>query len=423
MKIWLSKNLLAKLEFGTAAILLLFSEGLVFSDFVRAITSYASYGFLFIVIAIRWKRFAYAFTKDPLLALFILLAAFSFFWSANPSATLSELKLSVRSTLFGIYLAMQYRPREQIRLLCWTYGISIILCLVMVIVFPSVGTKVFEGKVSMIGIYTHKQTLGSHMSLAASVFLISVFDRRFNRWIALAGLVAAFILILGSLSKTGLISFLLLLSLMPLYKVAKQAKYRDFLFFMAFSILSVTAALVLLNLETIVVGYLGKNLEFNGRLPVWKLAIDQGLHQPWLGYGFNGFWTSDFCTRILRSTWANFDPGFKSGKVIFHAHDSFVDIFLQLGSIGLFVFVANLFTCLKRVISLTLATRATEYFWMILFLGYFLVFNFIEGAIIFGQNITWIVYMAIVVSSALELSRMKKELCSNISLSEAKMVV
>jgi exopolysaccharide production protein ExoQ len=420
MKIWLSKHLLEKLEFGIIVVLLLFSEGLVFSDFVRAITSYASYGFLFFVISIRWKRFAYVFTRDPLLALFILLAVFSFFWSANPSATLLELKLSIRSTLFGIYLATRYAPREQIRLLYWTYGIAIVLSLMMVVLFPSVGTKVFEGKVSMIGIYTHKQTLGSHMSVAASVFLISVFDRHFNRWIALAGLIATFILLLGSLSKTALISFLLLLSLMPLYKIAKQGKYRVFLFFMAFSILSVTAVLVLMNLETIVVGYLGKNLEFNGRLPVWKLAIEQGLYQPWLGYGFNGFWTSDACKHILYSTWANSDPGFKSGEVTFHAHDSFVDVFLQLGSIGLFMFVTSLLLCLKRVINLILRTRVPEYFWMILFLGCFFIFNFIEGAIVFGQNMMWIIYIYIAFTSALEFDRMKKSCYSNTPLSKVQ---
>ena len=215
-------------------------------------------------------------------------------------------------------------------------------------------------------------------------------------------------LVLLSQSKAGLVLCLLPLLLMPLYKISKQGKYRAVMLVSAFIISCFVAALIIVNLETIVVGWLGKDLEFNGRLPIWILSIEKWLEQPWLGYGYHGFWTGDVSNPILFNTWMGLEEGFKTRTVIPNAHQGIIDLFIQLGLLGGTLFFASFTLLLKRVINLVLITRSIEYFWMLLFLGYFLVINCVESAIILEQYNAWIIYVSVSLKSAIEYSRLKK---------------
>ena len=288
-----------KLEVGIVILLLLTSEPLPFPRFVENIVSIISYGFLFLIITRRWKRLIYIATTEIYLLILVSVAIASIFWSANPSNTAYQARLLLRPTIFGVYLAMQYTPREQIRLLSWTIGIIMILSLASSLLFPSYGIQEINGTLAWRGIYTHKQLFGRQMGFAASLFIINIFDKRSNRWIAIIGLSLGFALILLSKSKSGLIFFLFSLVIIPIYNFNKLRKIRLLLFLILLLIFSIVSFLVTVNFEYIVVDFLGKDIELNGRLPLWTLAIEKGLEQPWLGYGYRGFWSSDVSDSVL----------------------------------------------------------------------------------------------------------------------------
>jgi O-antigen ligase len=165
------------------------------------------------------------------------------------------------------------------------------------------------------------------------------------------------------------------------------------------------ASLISLNLETIVVDFLGKDLEFNGRTPVWTLAIEKALQQPWIGYGYSGFWSSEEAQYVISRTWlAKENP-----NEIYHAHNGFLDLFLQLGLLGTILFIISFTTLLKRVVTLVTLNRNVESFWMLEILAIDLFINLSESAIMLSSNnIYWIVYVMISFSSALECSKISK---------------
>lgn len=88
----------------------------------------------------------------------------------------------------------------------------------------------------------------------------------------------------------------------------------------------------------------------------------------------------------------------------FHAHNGYVDIFLQLGLIGLLTFFVNLFLTLKRVIILFIYSRSIEYAWMLQFIALFCLLNFSDSCILL-VNTFWVVYVSISLSSAIEFKR------------------
>ena len=405
----MNNKLIKKIEFLSVIFLLLFSENLNIPFISSAIIHTVSYGIIVILVMGRLKQIAYVATKDISLLLLVGVTVASVLWSVSLSDTVAEIKAVVRSILFAIYFATQYTPREQIRLLSWVTGIEMILSFTVGLALPSYA---FSSEVSLHsalrGIFSHKQTLGRFTSFAASIFLITAFDKKSNRWFALAGLCLAVILLLLSQSKTGFVAFVLLLVLMPLYRIVKQKRAKALSMVVMLLLFSTVSVIILLNLETIVVDVLGKNLEFDGRTPIWTLAIEKGMERPFFGYGYNAFWTSEASDYVIRNTWIGLSEDVANHTVTFHAHNSFIDIFLELGLLGLMIFLYNFITVMIRLVKLILITRKIEYFWMFQFSAFYLVYNMAEGgSLLSTDNILWITYVSIVFSSAIELDRFR----------------
>ncbi len=400
-------SLLVKLEIASVIFLLFFAETVVLPDAVRTVTNILSYGIVILLVGLQWKRIAYVATTDKTLLCLVAVGVFSVFWSHSPADTVEQVRALVRSTVFGIYLASRYTAREQINLLAWVGGISIFLCLIVGFAAPSIGTHVINDVVSWRGIYAHKQHMGRFMGFIASVFLINILNKRSNRWFALVLLSLSLILIVLSNSKTGLIIFLYPVFAFPIYMIVKQRKNRFFILLIAVFILTIISTLILVNLDSIVVNLLGKDIEFNGRTPLWLLTIEQGLQRPFLGYAYNAFWTTDASYEVIRNTWLwyeDIDP-----KMPFQAHNGFIDLFVQLGFVGLSLFIFDLLQVINRVVNILFMTRTIESFWMFMFLGINVLVNSSEVITIMSTNsIFWIIYVSIAFSSALEYKKIRR---------------
>jgi exopolysaccharide production protein ExoQ len=375
------------------------------------ILSLMVYSFVTIVTLVYWKRMLYVLLKDPLFTLFIGFACVSILWSANAQATSDETKFLLRATVFGVYLATRYSTRELLQLLSWTLGLSMVFSFLVGIAIPQYTTHLAG---SWKGVFAHKQSLGAMMGFAASVFLSQILGQRLSRkWmpIALYGLV--FSLVLLSKSQTGLMIFLLSLVTSPLYKAAKQKRYRGLLIILVLMALATAASILLVNFETVVVYGLGKNLQLNGRIPIWVIAIAKGLESPWLGYGFQGFWTSDVSDVVLQNVpWIYHNEAFRTRAITFHSHNGYIELFLQLGLVGIALYGTCFILCCKRIVTLLLTTRSAENFWMFQFMGIMLIANLSEAWGVLTPSLFWVLYVTLSYSSALQSERLQKSIAS-----------
>ncbi|AFY32531.1 O-antigen ligase [Calothrix sp. PCC 7507] len=405
------------LELIGVVLLLIFSQEFVVPAPINTLFNISSYGILILLVIGRWKHLAYAATRDKSLLLLVVVAVISIFWSENVSYTADYAKGLIRTTLLGIFLGMRYTPKEQMRLLSWIFLLAIILSLFAGALMPAYGTHFINGVISWRGIYDHKQRLGRFMGFAASLLLMTLFDKHNNRWITLVGMVLSLVLLKLSNSTTGLIMLFFTLALLPIYKVAKQRNYR--LFYLLLLLLFSGALVIsfLMNIESIFINILGKNLEFNGRTPIWSLVIEKGLERPILGYGYYGFWGSEASDYVLNNTWLgdektgleNIIDTSSKKPVANISHNGFLDLFLNLGLVGLSLCLFNFFSLLHRITILLLTIRNIEYFWMLVFVGITLITNLSESmTFITPNNLFWITYVSIAVSSKIELSRLQK---------------
>jgi O-antigen ligase len=89
---------------------------------------------------------------------------------------------------------------------------------------------------------------------------------------------------------------------------------------------------------------LGKSEDLTGRLDIWARVIDLAVQRPVFGWGWISFW----------APWVEPFRGYieRRGVVQLHAHDAWLDVWLQLGIVGLIVFAALVASTLVRSFSL-----------------------------------------------------------------------
>lgn len=83
-----------------------------------------------------------------------------------------------------------------------------------------------------------------------------------------------------------------------------------------------------IGITRILIESLGRNVTLTDRTYIWKVLLGMGTN-PWIGTGYESFWLGDRLTRL----WAN------SLTRINEAHNGYLEIYLNQGLIGLFLFL------------------------------------------------------------------------------------
>jgi exopolysaccharide production protein ExoQ len=104
---------------------------------------------------------------------------------------------------------------------------------------------------------------------------------------------------------------------------------------------------------------------FNGRSDIWENVVRFIQQRPMLGYGYGGFWTERHITDISEED--NWDVG--------SAHCAYLERLLDLGAVGLVLFVLTLSGGIERSFMLHRRTQATVF----AFSGAFLMFCVVDG--------------------------------------------
>ncbi len=394
-------SLLRNLEiFSVLLLFLCFFDTNLF--FLTEIIKAASYGLILFLLILRWKRCVYVGTRDISLLLILGTIIFSYFWSASPEDTLKESKSVVREILLGVYLAAQYNPKQLMRLFAWMFGVAVVMnwifCAFAIATHQQdIAITMTNNERSWQGLLLFKQYLGRMVMHASVLFLLSAINNKRFSWAMWVGFSLSGVLLFLSKSKTSWVGFLFSFTLLPILKFAWwNYKIRTIIYVIAVLIVGSIAVLVFDNYETIVVDILRKPPDFNGRFVIWDLAIERALKRPWLGYGYAGFWTSSEGIYIFNHTWATLTTATR-----LHAHNGFIDLFLDFGIIGISLFTINFLALMKRVINLIHLTKTIEAFWMLEFLLLAFLLQITETLTLISNTTTCTIYVSICLSTIL----------------------
>lgn len=291
------------------------------------------------------------------LLLFLLLSAVSIAWSAyRPESvlgTIGQWATATAGAFFALCLSWQQILRALAAAFRWIIALSLLFELVVAViirhhVLPFFTTYQYpSGKLpdafywsrdllfhggEIQGIVGNSDILGMITLFALIVFGIQLADRTVNRTAGIVWLVLAGVTFLLTRSSTVIVALLVtaVVLLFAWWGRSVRQSRRVPIYVTAGAVIVVGAASVTLFWGTIT-KVLGKSADLTGRTDIWEKVIHLAQQKPYVGWGWISYW----------APWV--EP-FK-GLAIRHkveylqAHNAYLDVWLQLGILGLVIFV------------------------------------------------------------------------------------
>ena len=296
---------------------------------------------------------------------FLLLTVVSIFWSDYPSATVVGWAATFSVAFFAIFLATVLDLETMLRALGvalrWILALSLVFELVVAafIRHPVLPFFVDYSKLHKIpaafywsrdllfhggqiqGIQGNSNLLALAALLALTVFAVQWVSRTASRvWLGFWAIVAVACLALTRSSTVLIALAAVILVGAFLGLVRATSGMRRGLVYGGGAVVALGIVAVGVFANGLVLKVLGKSAELTHRTQIWHWVLDYANQRPVAGWGWVGYWVP----------WV--EP-FKhlaviNGVTYLQAHDAWIDIFFQLGAIGLIVFGLLVVTTLVR---------------------------------------------------------------------------
>ncbi len=347
------------------------------------------YAVTFGFVVLHWRKFTGALRAGGWVLALALLALVSTLWSSDPGFTFRRSLVLIATTMFGIYFGSRYELPRQVRLLGWTFIILAVLSAACAVLLPQYGIDQQLHRGDWQGILGHKSRLGEIMAVAIIVLWSA--KGVLPRVARIAGLSLCAVVMLMSGSRTALVVSLALVLLLPSYRILRARMTT--LIPLAIVFLAMGAGLVFLAADnsSLLLASLGRDATLTRRTEIWKAVwIATSSHMA-LGYGFSGFWAG-----------LHGESARVAGMLGFaarHAHNGFLDLWLELGIVGLFLFTAGYLQAVGNGVKLLRMSHDRLATWPLQYLAFLFLCDLVERLIPRQNDIYWAVYVAVVVAA------------------------
>jgi O-antigen ligase len=177
--------------------------------------------------------------------------------------------------------------------------------------------------------------------------------------------------------------------------------------------LAIGVSLVILiteNAEYIIVEKLGKDMTLTGRTYIWPQVVQEINKRPWIGHGYQGFW-QPWLPEPNPALHMVTPSSFRA----MHSHNGFLDMALDVGWVGLSLFILSLLTNIYYgVLHLTRSKEPESVFPLLIF-SWIVIINITEVGIN-SISPSWIFY--VLMTARLSLDNALANFTSNPQLQE-----
>lgn len=304
-------------------------------------------------------------------------------WSVKPSLTFQYLLPFLAATSFAAYVAARWSLPILLDLLLATF------VLVVAVTLVNEGIEVVTGgggihAREVNGWFTSRNHLGRCMGLAllTAAAAASVPGRRWTAMIV--GVLSAAMLIAADSRAATLVAPTCLLGFFGMCQVQRSRRWAAPLL-----VATITCGLLItfgvVRHAEQVFGWMGREATLTKRTVLWGLLLDHGAKRPWLGYGYGAFWRG--------SEGPSGEVARQLGYYPWHAHNGFLQLGLDLGILGIVLFVPLLAVYLSRALRVGLDSGVRWGLWPAAYLGYFVLSNLAEAELVRHDSIYWVVYL------------------------------
>ncbi len=336
----------------------------------------------------RWDDF---FTRNWCLMAFLFFALASVFWSDFPLITFKRWFRDLGTYLVILVVLSDPHPLEAVRTVLRRFCYLVIpLSILLVKYYPEIGRAydTWTGAPMFVGATTNKNLLGVACLVAGIFFFWDTVvrwpdraERRTRRIILVnvAFIAMTFWLLYHADSATSRVC--LVIGSLVILAVASKAFKRHPTFFKVIIPASFCSYVILaywFNANAYLTRVVGRDATLTDRTFIWETLLNMKTN-PLVGTGYRSFWLG---TR-LQTVW-------QTSRAINEAHNGYLDIYLNLGMIGLVLLLGFLIASYRTIWDRFRSSRPhaslTLAFWTI-----FLFYNVTEAA--FDNSLLWLILM------------------------------
>lgn len=262
------------------------------------------------------------------------------------------------TAFFGLWMADYFEEKRLLELLYYAQIFIILANLLTLFVFRGAGFYHEDGYgLTFRGLYTQKNGLGGEMALGAIMQMALAFVKLRSRELLsnsflLVFLVQLSMLVVSQSTSSMLTVFMAAVFLIHLYLHRDQEpRYQWGFLYTVINILFLFGTSTILPIIAPMLEALGKDATLTGRTPMWAgiIAFMQTSH-TFTGYGLLHFWETPAAIRGLqgmyeRNSWYR--------TMLFGAHNQLLELWLDIGLIGIAVYFTAVYRCFRRVKYLT----------------------------------------------------------------------
>jgi exopolysaccharide production protein ExoQ len=317
-------------------------------------------------------RSRWSFGTLPLALLaFVVLAGLSVIWSQYPAGTALGFVSTVVTIISGVALAVTFTREELLRALGTALRIilagSLVFELFVSLVlrapllpfwvdYSSYGDDLPKllfwsrdlilegGKIQ--GLVGNSSLLGFVSLLGLIVFALQFAAKTVNRWSGAVWIALSLALIWMTRSATITIALVVLIAVVTAVLLLRLSRTRGQRLgvYGLMALVVVSIPVIIFSFGGRILDLLGKSDTLTGRAGIWEAVIGLAQQHPVLGWGWVSYWIpwiQPFDDLVVRG-----------GVVQLHAHNAWLDMWMQLGIVGLVVFGALVLGTLLRSWSL-----------------------------------------------------------------------
>jgi exopolysaccharide production protein ExoQ len=278
--------------------------------------------------------------KNPLAVALLLLPLVSIIWSVEPELTFRRAVACALTTVFCIYLAARLSPEQLLKRLMFVLLLGGVASIFYSILLPQYGMHLDAGNYGAFrGVYGHKNDLGrvSVIALIVSYFVLpSNQTERLYRFLTLT----IFLFLLAvSQSVTNWLIMMALAGFVPMLGLLRSERLSLFLRLLLVLSFGIAAIFLVASNAEALLAAVGRDDTFTGRDTLWRGVITVVSEQyPILGAGYGAFFSNRGGVRELLFLVASW------GSIPEHAHNAFLNVWADLGAVGLLILVLFLVT-------------------------------------------------------------------------------
>ncbi|WP_169746747.1 O-antigen ligase family protein [Demequina silvatica] len=291
-------------------------------------------------------------------------------WSRDPRGTVYALVALITTVVMGIAFS-RYGLRAVTRGLLGGAIFVLVTSVVLAWVVPSVG-RVSDayGFGAIQGIYDHRNTFATVMVLGATMAIARLMAGEGRALVSLVMIAAFAAATISAQSSTALaITFAVLVVALGLAGASRidVRILRAVLPITLIALLGFAVPWAVRSLDSIIV-FLGRDETLTGRTEIWDLVLEASAESPAAGYGWGGVWTS----QVGRSIQEAF--GYEAAN---SAHNGYLEVLLEVGIVGLTLYVLTAAPALYRSVELAVSDR--RFVSLALVLSVLLAYNVTEA--------------------------------------------